>query len=365
MSKAEPKAKSIIRDLTVFVCLVLSLAALLIGNQYMSKQAEKQEQLERASQNAEAERSAKLPDVAHKGIWLWKAPSELTDEEMSDMLSLLSADNITDVYIDVSSYIDFYEEPDPAIKQEKMDGLQKSLKAFIRNASGYNIGVHALAGQTSWGLSSNAYIPPLFVDFVKSYNESSASNEQLKGLQFDIETYNDEAFDADKKASLTQYMAMVESVTQRYRDHNLDISLGFAIPYWFDNENGNIPEITLHRKTAPVAYHLYDSLNTLPNAYTVIMDYRNTTEGSDGSIAHAQNEIVYASKYAPNVKVIIGQETTDVEPQKITFYDKNFNDLTGALQRISNSYKPFSAYNGIAIHDYDGYTQLRQKRVQE
>lgn len=350
------KVHLLIQDASILFCLLLALVVLGVGFKYIRHQ---EKQAMDAYQPSKTQTS--LPSVEHKGIWLWQSPSAMTDENTRDMLGVMTADQINNVYIDISSYIDFFELPDGAVKQAKILELQKNLQAYVRAASGRNIKVHGLAGHTSWGTNAQSYIPSRFIDFVNQYNMSVQENERLTGMQFDIESYNEPTFDADKKGGLIQYMSMVSTTLQHYKDARSSFAIGFTIPYWFDNENGNIPEITINKKTAPIAYHLFDSLNPIPGSYVVIMDYRNTIEGKDGSIAHAQNEIVYASKYAPNVGTIIGQETTDVQPAKISFYSKTYPEFTTALQGISNSFKPFGSYSGIAIHDYKGYVALRKK----
>ncbi|HTE57959.1 MAG TPA: hypothetical protein VK694_04400 [Verrucomicrobiae bacterium] len=361
ITKKDPttsKAHVLFRDVSIFLCLVLALASLVVGNTYINKPKTAKEEKPHA---LGATHTVELPQVDHKGIWLWKSPTDLSDEDMRNIFGVLAEDKINTVYIDISGYIDSYENPDPAIKQAKTQELQSNMRVFVRSASSYGISVQALAGQTTWGFSSHAYIPSVFVDFVHTYNLAVSDNEKLSGLQFDIESYNNAAFKPDEKSGLIQYLGMVDATVQKYKDTQSTYMLGFAVPYWFDNENGNIPEITSKKKTAPVAYHLLDTLNSINAGYIVIMDYRNTTDGKDGSIAHAQNEVVYASKYAPNTKIIIGQETTDVQPAKITFYGKDGPSLIGALDRISNSFDSYTAYHGVAIHDYYGYAAIRKK----
>ena len=50
------------------------------------------------------------------------------------------------------------------------------------------------------------------------------------------------------------------------------------------------------------------------------MDYRNIADGNDGSIENAQTDIKYISENCPDLQFIIGQETSNVSPSKITFY---------------------------------------------
>ncbi len=139
------------------------------------------------------------------------------------------------------------------------------------------------------------------------------------------------------------------------------MDIGFAVPYWFDNQNKNIPSVTWQDKRGPTIYHLMDRLNSLLHSNIVVMAYRNAARGNDGSIALSRLEMQYGQYKASNVKVIIGQEVTDVEPQKITFYGKTLTEFSQEAKWIEEEYGKNPAFGGIAINDAAGYIELPER----
>lgn len=338
----------------ILLCLVLAIATLWIGGRYI------RDRKRVVTLPGSARHQAFMPDVSHRGVWEWKDVSELPGVQIESDMELLQEHHFTTLYLNVGSYIDIYEQADKQKRDRELQFFEEKLRATVARATQRGITVHALAGDTRWGFASHAYIPNRFIEFVHLYNTRAKPEEKLEGLQFDIEVYNDKQFNANKKQSLQEYYQTVASNVQTYRQLRATFMLGYALPYWYDNENGNIPEITVNKKSAPVAYHLFDLLSQLDNGYVVIMDYRDTVEGSDGSVAHAQNEIIYASKYAKKVKIVIAQETTDVEPAKITFFNQPRANLHTALLRLAKSFETYGSFYGIAVHDLAGYKNLKE-----
>lgn len=337
----------------ILLCLVLSIATLWVGGRYI------RERKSVVTLPGSTRRLTSMPRVPHRGVWEWREVPELQGAQIEQDLKFLKDHNFTTLYLNIGSYIDLYEQDDEQKRDKELRFFQDKLRATVARAKQLGISVHALAGDTRWGYASHAYIPNRFIEFVHFYNTRVKPEEKLEGLQFDIEVYNDNQFSANKRQSLQEYYQTVASNVQTYRQLQATFMLGYALPYWYDNENGNIPEITVHKKSAPVAYHLFDLLSQLDNGYVVIMDYRDKVEGSDGSVAHAQNEIIYTSKYAKKVKVVIAQETTDVEPAKITFFNHSRADLHTALLRLAKSFGSYGSFYGIAVHDLSGYKNLK------
>lgn len=301
---------------------------------------------------------ATLPPVAQRAVWEWRSPTKLTTQATTDELKAFHASNINTVYLYIGDYLNDYELPDSAQKTAKLNDFKSALKSFVQQASAYDIKVHGLAGDTTWGFPDYAYIPNLFVDYVHQYNASLGQSQQLHGLQFDIETYNDKQYKVNHKAALQNYLNSVQTTVKHYQVTGDNFMLGYTIPYWYDNENGNVPPMAYQGTTAPPAYHLFTILNQITNGYVAILDYRNTATGKDGAVFHAQNEVHYTAKHTPNVKVVIGQETTDVQPAKITYYGRSRNDLYTNFQTIAKSFQGDSTFYGIAIHDAVGFEQL-------
>ncbi len=88
----------------------------------------------------------------------------------------------------------------------------------------------------------------------------------------------------------------------------------------------------------------------------LVMAYRNQSEGVDGSIDIAQDEIRTADAY--HTKVIVAQETGDVLPPSITFCNTSLSHLNTQIQNIGKAFAGDESYNGIAIHYINALMKL-------
>lgn len=302
-------------------------------------------------------------------VWEWANPLNRSDPEVIATAQLLQSHQINTVYTDVSIYQSIAEKTDVSERAEETEKLQDALERYISIMHDYNIAVFASAGDTGWSKPAERQIPITLLKFVQDFN-SNHSNK-FSGMEFDIESYNQEGFPeasmTEKSLVLMELLDTVDTLvnnTQKYIASSTDkkFELGFSIPYWFDNENKNIESLSWHDKTGPALFHMMDSLNTLPQSNVVVMAYRNAALGNDGVIFHSRTEIEYAQSQAQKVRVIIGLETTDVEPAKITFYGKTQTELSSEVTLLNEAFDSTGVLGGIAINDLPGYeTVIRNK----
>jgi hypothetical protein len=266
-----------------------------------------------------------------KSTWLWHYPNVLSDSQMKEYINLLTDEQFDTVYLDITGYIDAYESPDPNAKKI----FENQLIKFVDLADQSNIKVEGLVGGNMWAQPNYDYVPSIILDFVIEFNQKPG-HAKLTGIQYDVESYNLPEFSNPDEQSiiLTEYLNMVQTLTNKVAAKSPSLRLGFAVPFWFDNYTRELPLITFNKTENPVGFHVLDILQSINNGYIVIMDYRNKTEGPNGSIALATPQINYATKYTSRVGVIIAQETTNVEPLSITFYNQSKANLDKALEEI-------------------------------
>ena len=299
--------------------------------------------------------------------WIWNSPESLDGDKISELLDFADNENISTIYLNISDYIDIDEMKDDENKINKLNKFKGSLKLFLSVAHQKNMKVHALGGDSEWALSSHHYIPLKLLDFVISFNKENEDNLRFDGIQFDIEPHNLKDFNVNKKVILNDYLDLCNSLSQNIietlsnNEIFKDFQMGFVVPYWFDNENGNCPPVVWQEKEAKlVVFTLLDVLNRVKNGYLVVLSYRNVADGKDGSIIHAKTEIDYAQDSAKNVSVIIGQETTKVEPSKITFYGEERMGFKEEVLKIFDFFKDKEVFRGIGIHDIYGYKDFKE-----
>lgn len=304
-------------------------------------------------------KTAQLPNFS---AWLWDSPDIFTKDDLIKMFQLAQSEKITMIYLRMDDYADIYKIKDGNKKITRIKKLNDAAQQFIALAREYNIKVQALGGNTGWADPSERSYPDLFFDGVLNYNNSNIE-DQFVGIQFDVESYNSAAYKKNKNQTLTNYLDFVQEMIDKKQKNTATVKnnfyLGFAIPFWYDNENNNGVALNWREfGLKPVAYHLFDILNKTTGGYVVLMDYRNYAVGIDGSIENARNEIEYASKNSPEIKIIIGQETTNVSPSKITFYNTSKEIFRGEVSKIIEAFKFYNVFTGIAIHHLSSYIDL-------
>jgi hypothetical protein len=89
--------------------------------------------------------------------------------------------------------------------------------------------------------------------------------------------------------------------------------------------------------TQAAAFHLIDLLRELPEAYVLMMAYRNFASGPDRSIEHLRREFEYASGSGAACGIVIGQEFTE-------------------------AYGHLPQFRGISVDDMDAYQEVGEYR---
>lgn len=302
-------------------------------------------------------------DDYNLAVWEWRSPRKFADDDLVPYMEFATGQNIKTIYLDVSGVIDINEISDPAEKAKQQTDFNSYARQFIQTAHRHGIQIHGLSGSVQWADEDYRYLPLQIMDYVGAYNAQASPEERFDGVQFDIEFYNQDGFKRDKRRGLEDYLATVALLRQRMAElqqQSPDLRLGFAIPYWFDNENGNLPAVTYAGQTKPVGYHLMDMLNSIKGGYVAIMNYRDRAEGKNGSIEQAQSEIRYAESRARNVEVVIGQLTNDTKPSNTTFHDEGKEGLYTELSQLHGRFETSSAYGGLAVHDFRSFKKLTE-----
>lgn len=335
--------------LTGIIILVLSTSMAYAMNSYMNKLPVKQ-YFDSDQTNA---------------IWDWTDPLKWESKDLDKYAEALKMHQVNTVFVDVSVLADIMGQNSAQTKADKEKQLAQALETYITTMNRYGVAVYASAGNTDWSKPDQQQIPMYIMNFIHTYNENHKN--KAAGIEFDIEAYNQKAFATasmtEKSLVLMDYMDTVDklvSAQESYLKEHKDtrLGLGFAIPYWFDNENQNIESINWHDKVGPTLFHVVDRLQAIPDSNIVTMAYRNAAAGNDGMIYHARTEMDYAKARTSNVRVLVGIETTEVEPSKITFFGKSKTELSKEVELVHETFGKTRAYGGIAINDLQGFMDL-------
>lgn len=218
------------------------------------------------------------------------------------------------------------------------------------------IQVDAEGGWRDWAQSANRWKGYALIDAVKQYN-SAYPDAKLRGFQYDVEPYLLPSYETNKAQVLTEYVEFIDESIKRLSGSEIKFSI--VIPHFYDSAQAWTPFITYGGKTAYTFSQLLTILEKKPGSSILIMAYRDTFEGTNGTKQIAEAELKEADAGNFSTKVIVSQETGNVEPSSVTYYGSTKAVLYDALSKIQAGFSSYSSYGGTAVHYMDSFLDLK------
>ena len=311
--------------------------------------------------------SAKHQTIPPRALWVWLVDAILENKnnEQHILFEACKRENVDRLWlqiptryepsIDLSADIRDIQEPEFKISLRH----ENKLKAFIREAHARGIKVEGLDGYPEFAQKPYHFIPLAIVDAVIDYNRRVEPEERFDGVHFDNEPYLIIGWHDKKRREqiLREFLELNVECQRRIRE-NSEMVYGVDIPFWWNAPNpsgeGAIGDVTFNGERKPAAYFCIDLLDNIG-----IMNYRDTTYGADGIIAHAEPILKYAEK-AGKDKVYVGLEVFRYMPTEVLFATglprnafhnalKNETNKFGYLSRI-NGFRTQVIDDGVYIH---------------
>ncbi|MBI5449842.1 MAG: hypothetical protein HY940_00640, partial [Gammaproteobacteria bacterium] len=282
---------------------------------------------------------------AARALWVWEDDTfQLLDREdqWDETFSFLAHQNITTVYL----------YADRSRKRNIIRDEPGKYRRLIAALHGRGFKVYALLG--SIYLNTQEYILPwrratataMFKNVLR-YNAGSVELERFDGVNVDIEPYLLDDWSTKRTLRAIQYLDLAAEFMRLKRQSGDALAVGPAMPFWFDG----IDNITWRGKRQRLSDHAQDIYD-----YVAIMDYRNFAQGSDGMISHALDELEYADRTGK--AVVIGVETLDTEPRKVTFYGMGQDAMEQQLGIAAAEFSAHPSFAGFAIHHLAPYRDM-------
>jgi len=298
---------------------------------------------------ADTHTTGKLRTVA---LWVWNADVLTRDSEQARIFALCRRKGIRLLFVNVGGRF----SPEQNASDSSASAWDE-LAQFVGAAHQRGIKVHALDGNPHWALPTEHTAPVTRLTRALEYNQAVPVQDRLDGFQFDIEPYLlPDLATAKGESILSGYLDLLAALCHLVNDRQPDFELGVALPFWLDGESG-LGTVAWKQRSQPFTFHAMDQLDTISNGYIAVMAYRDFTDGADGSIRHATDEIVYAHEHARKVRVFVGQETAEVkgDPEKITFFEEGSAALDKAIRELAAAFNQYPRFAGVAVHHYDSY----------
>lgn len=289
------------------------------------------------------------------GTWLWTPIGQLSDEYIDTILKGAKREGVNVIYLSVDSYLDIFVMEEGEAKERELALFNQKLENFIVKAAAKNIAVDAEAGWRNWAEDGHTYKPLAIVSFVKKYNEEHQN--KFRGFQYDVEPYLLDDYQENKAEILKNFVTLVDDTTFFLKGSDLKFSV--VVPDFYDREDRMTPRFYYNGKSDWVFGHLLRILESKEDASIIVMSYRNFAEGKNGSIDVSKNEMRTARIGGYSSNIILAQETGDVFPPFITFYNTSKDRLRVEMYKLDGEFASHPNFAGLAIHYANAYMELK------
>lgn len=287
-----------------------------------------------------------LGAAAPRAVWIWELETlRLIDDPAYELrvADLLKTHGFDTLYL----YADTYRNRNPVL------GDRAGTRALVARLHARGFRVEALLG--SYPLHTPEYVLPErdqaardMMRHLLDYNRAVQPSERFDGAHLDIEPYTLEAWNDTTRADLCRlYLVRSREWVAMAREAGKAFQVSAAIPFWYDRF-----EVVWEGVRRPMNAHVQDLYD-----YVVLMDYRNEAQGGDGIIAHARDEVAYAA--ARGKRVVVGLETGDTQPAKLTFRHLGPAALTREMAEVEAAFAGQRAFGGFALHHLDTWMALQ------
>lgn len=287
------------------------------------------------------------------GTWVWTSPNAMTATYMNKVISGAKANKINVIYVTIDDYLSIHNLAAGATKDAKKAKYSDALERFIVAANKEGIAVDVEAGWRDWAEAGNTWKSNVILDYAMEYNATRAA--KIRGVQFDIEPYLMPTYEKNKAPLLTNFVALVDASTKRLGSNSLKLT--FVIPHFYDSAQEWTPAVSNNGIAAHTFDHMMRILDARPGSSIILMSYRNFAEGDDSTIQISQVEVDQAA--GRSTKVIVAQETGDVDPHYVTFYGLSRAEYDAQIALINQAFGGKSGFGGIAVHYIDPFLQLK------
>lgn len=291
-----------------------------------------------------------------KGMWVWNFPSQMNTTTGDTQMKTLASYGFNAVYITIDDYLEIAALPEGVTKNTKKAAYFAQLASFIQKANALGIVVDAEGGANNWSMSENRWKGFALIDAMKEYN-NLYPNAKVRGFQYDVEPHTLSDYETNKAIRLKEYVEFVDQSMSRALGSN--VALSIVIPHFFDDAQAWTPAITYNGTTAHTFNHLLSIMDKKQGSTILLMSYRNFFNGANGTKEISKVEIEKAAGHS--TKVIVGQETGNVDPAFITFYSYTKTALFDALALSDSTFGASSGYGGTASHYLDSFLAMRNQ----
>lgn len=289
------------------------------------------------------------------GTWVWISPIEMTQTYMYSIVRSAKEKGINVIYVTIDDYLDVHLLPEGTLKESRKADYSRSLESLIKTASENGVQIDVESGGRDWGEPTERYKGYALVKFALEYN-ASHPNYPIRGFQYDVEPYILAKYQTNKVEVLTNFLEFVDETASLLKDSNVRFSV--AIPHFYDHTHAATPQVNFKGSLKHPFNHLLTIMDSGPSNSIIIMAYRNFFTGPNGVQELVNVEMLTASQGEHNTKIIITQETGELEPAYVTYFGLTRAYYNSQISLINTEYQTYSSFGGVAVHYLDTFLNL-------
>lgn len=287
------------------------------------------------------------------GVWVWNSPLQMSLADGKATIDAAAANGFNAMYVTIDDTLTIASMAAGPAKNEAKKSYMDTLNTFIGYASQKGIAIDVEGGWKDWAEPGNEWKAFAILEFATEYNR--AYPNKIRNVQYDVEPYLLDRYENNKVSVLTYFVKLIDDLVTKDTDN---VGIAIAIPHFYGSDS-ELEQVTLNGKRASTFTHLLTSLDRRPDNLILIMSYRNYMDGPGGLVHIVTDEIREASDGAHPTKVIISQETGNVDPAYVTFFGKTKNELLTQLKAIAEYYADAPGFGGTAVHYLDPFLVLK------
>ena len=288
--------------------------------------------------------------AAPRAVWIWEEDAFRmleTDEAQREVETFLEQQHISTIFI----YADEFNGRNILVNEPK------KYRKLIARAHARGFKVFALLGSAY--LRTQEYIlqekrraaKRMFGSVLDFNRDTPDASSRFDGVNIDIEPYLLDDWATGRPVRGRQYLDLSAEFMRMKAAAGSSLIVGPAMPFWYDGIE-DVEWNGQRRKLNEFVQDIYD--------YVTIMDYRNVAEGSDGIVSNAQDELDYADRI--NKKVMIGVETLQTTPAKVTFFGKGNKYFEAQLELAESAMTQHRSFGGFVVHHLKPYRVLVEEK---
>ena len=290
------------------------------------------------------------------GVWIWRSPIQMSTRMAKQLITTAKQNGINAIYITIDDYLKTTTFQNEDKKNGAVTAYFAKLNQFIIEAHAQNITVDVEGGAPDWAEPKNKWKGYALIDFVKHYN-ARYPDAKIRALQYDVESYLLPEYASNKTSVLTSFVSFINTSVTKMRGVNAGFSV--VIPHFYDSAQKWTPPIVYNGKTAYVFTQLLHILGRKKTSTLILMSYRNFFYGNNGVQALSTPELTESSNKSYTTKIVIAQETGNVNPSYVTYFGESKSDYLHVVKLIYSRFKNFPSFQGVATDYLTPFLKLR------